>query len=143
MAGHRLFAAPTANLGQPEMMLGVFAPAASCLMPERIGQSAAEDLLYSGRSINGAEALEIGLIDALADDPESAALAYFNTHLAPKSASSLRFALKAARLGYVARISEKLQAVEDLYLNELMQTRDAVEGLNAFIAKRAAKWENR
>jgi cyclohexa-1,5-dienecarbonyl-CoA hydratase len=143
MAGHRLFAAPTASLGQPEMMLGVFAPAASCLMPERIGQAAAEDLLYSGRSITGTEALEIGLIDALDDNPEAAALAYFNTHLAPKSASSLRFALKAARLGYVARMSEKLQAVEDLYLNELMQTRDAVEGLNAFIAKRAAKWENR
>lgn len=143
MAGHRLFATPGASLGQPEMMLGVFAPAASCLMPERMGQSAAEDLLYSGRSIDGSKAQEIGLIDALADDPESAALEYFNTHLAPKSASSLRYALKAARLGYVARMSEKLQAVEDIYLNELMQTRDAVEGLEAFIAKRTAKWENR
>jgi len=83
------------------------------------------------------------LIDAKEDDPEGAALAYFTTHIAPKSASSLRFALKAARLGYVARMGEKLQAVEDIYLNELMQTRDAVEGLNAFIAKRPAKWENR
>ncbi len=143
MAGHRLFAAPDANLGQPEMMLGVFAPAASCLMPDRIGQSTAEDLLYSGRSVTGTEAKDIGLIDAKEDDPEGAALAYFTTHIAPKSASSLRFALKAARLGYVARMGEKLQAVEDIYLNELMQTRDAVEGLNAFIAKRPAKWENR
>ena len=49
-AGHRLFAAADAELGQPEMMLGVFAPAASCLLPERIGQAAAEDLLWSARN---------------------------------------------------------------------------------------------
>ena len=56
MAGHRLFVAPDAKLGQPEMMLGVFAPAASCLLPERVGQARAEDLLYSGRSISGCRA---------------------------------------------------------------------------------------
>ncbi len=143
MAGHHLFASPDARLGQPEMMLGVFAPAASCLMPERIGQARADDLLCSGRSVTGAEALEIGLIDALSDDPEAAALEYFDAHLAGKSASSLRLAVRASRLGYVARMTTKLQQVEDLYLNQLMKTRDAVEGLNAFVAKRAAKWENR
>jgi len=142
MAGHHLFATPDANLGQPEMMLGVFAPAASCLMPDRIGQSRAEDLLYSGRSVNGQEALNIGLIDALADNPAAAALAWFDKHLAPKSASSLRMAVKAARAGYCTRVIARLDAVEALYLNDLMSTRDAVEGLNAFIAKRPAKWEN-
>jgi len=141
MAGHRLFGAPDANLGQPEMMLGVFAPAASCLMPARIGQSAAEDLLYSGRAISGEEARAIGLLDAVSADPEAAARDYFKTQIAPKSASSLRYAVRAARLGYVGEMTTKLQQVEDLYLNELMQTRDAVEGLNAFIAKRPAKWE--
>jgi cyclohexa-1,5-dienecarbonyl-CoA hydratase len=143
MAGHNLFAAPNANLGQPEMMLGVFAPAASCLMPERIGQARAEDLLYSGRSITGDEALNIGLVDALADDPTAAALEYFDTHLRGKSAPSLRHAVTAARLGYVKRMIKKLRKVEKLYLKELMSTRDAVEGLNAFIAKRKPEWENR
>ncbi|NOX73711.1 MAG: cyclohexa-1,5-dienecarbonyl-CoA hydratase [Alphaproteobacteria bacterium] len=143
MAGHTLFAHPDAALGQPEMMLGVFAPAASCLMPERMGQSKAEDLLYSGRSILGVEAVETGLVDAIADDPEAAALAYFDDHLAPKSAAALRCAVKAARLGYVKRMTKKLCKVEKLYLNELMSTRDAVEGLTAFLAKRQPKWENR
>jgi cyclohexa-1,5-dienecarbonyl-CoA hydratase len=142
MAGHNLFAHPDANLGQPEMMLGVFAPAASCLMPDRIGQSRAEDLLYSGRTIKGSEALSIGLVDTLADDPEAAALAYFDKHLAPKSASSLRFAVTAARQAYAARMVDRLKEVEALYLNDLMSTADAVEGLTAFIAKRPAKWEN-
>ena len=143
MAGHHLFAKPDASLGQPEMMLGVFAPAASCLMPERIGQSRAEDLLYSGRSVSGTDALAIELVDAVADDPCAAALAYFDKHLAPKSASSLRMAVKAARAGYTARMIARLDEVEALYLNDLMSTRDAVEGLEAFLAKRPAKWENR
>lgn len=143
LAGNLLFASDSANLGQPEMLLGVFAPAASCLLPERIGQSRAEDLLYSGRAVKGEEALAMGLIDFLADDPEAAALEYFDKHLAKKSASSLRFAVKAARLGYNARMIAKLDEVERLYLEELMSTHDAVEGLNAFVAKRPAKWENR
>ncbi len=142
MAGHHLFASPDASLGQPEMMLGVFAPAASCLMPDRIGQARAEDLLYSGRSVSGQEAHAMGLVDALADNPSAAALAYFDKYLAPKSASSLRMAVKAARAGYCTRVITRLEEVEALYLNDLMSTRDAVEGLTAFIAKRPAKWEN-
>ncbi|MDH3742831.1 MAG: cyclohexa-1,5-dienecarbonyl-CoA hydratase [Hyphomicrobiales bacterium] len=142
-AGQMLFAAPGARLGQPEMQLGVFAPAASCLLPERVGQSRAEDLLYSGRSISGTEAGDMGLVDHLADDPEAAALEYFDKHLAGKSASSLRLAVQAARAGFAERVIAKLAVVEKLYLEDLMSTRDAVEGLEAFIAKRPARWENR
>jgi cyclohexa-1,5-dienecarbonyl-CoA hydratase len=96
-AGHLLFAEPNAALGQPEIRLGVFAPAASCLLPERIGLAAAEDLLLSGRSITGTEARALGLVNELADDCEEAALAYFDRHLADKSASSLRYAVRASR----------------------------------------------
>lgn len=78
MAGHMIYAMADSNLGQPEMMLGVFAPAASCLMPERMGQSKAEDLLYSGRSMSGADAQAAGLVDVLAEDPEAAAMAILN-----------------------------------------------------------------
>lgn len=142
-AGHVLFATPDAKLGQPEIQLGVFAPAASCLLPERIGQAHAEDLLISGRSISGAEAEKMGLVTATADDPDTAALAYFDQHLAPKSAISLRHAVRAAREGAVQRVRAKIAAVERLYLDETMASKDAVEGLRAFIEKRPAKWENR
>lgn len=143
MAGHMIYAAPDANLGQPEMMLGVFAPAASCLMPERMGQARAEDLLYSGRSISGELAGQAGLVDHVTAEPEAAALAYVEQHLKPKSASSLRMAVRAARADFCKRMAVRLDEVEALYLNELMSTRDAVEGLEAFLAKRTAKWENR
>jgi cyclohexa-1,5-dienecarbonyl-CoA hydratase len=142
LAGHLMFVAPDAALGQPEMKLGVFAPAASCLLPELVGQTRALDLLLSGRSITGSEAAAAGLA-VQADDPEAAALSYFTEHLVPKSASSLRFAVRAARFDYVARIRAKLAGVERLYLDELMKTHDAVEGLQAFTAKRAAQWQHR
>ena len=51
LAGSWIFAAPDAQFGQPEMKLGVFAPAASVLLPYRVHQPVAEDLLYSGRSV--------------------------------------------------------------------------------------------
>ncbi len=143
LAGHLMFVAPDATLGQPEMKLGVFAPAASCLLPELIGPARSFDLLMSGRSIVGAEAVRMGLAYEAAADPEHAALAYFEEHLKPKSSSSLRYAVKAARLDYTARIKDKIRAVEHLYLHELMATHDAVAGLEAFIAKRSPQWQHR
>ncbi len=143
VAGHLIFAAPDAKLGQPEIRLAVFAPAASCLLPERIGQGRAEDLLFSGRSIGAEDACRIGLVNVLAEDPEGAAIAWFEEFLAPQSSSSLRFAVRAARAGFLARVSEKLAEVERLYLEELMATHDAVEGLSAFLAKRPAQWKSR
>ena len=143
LAGHLLFVAPDAVLGQPEMKLGVFAPAASCLLPEIIAPAAALDLLLSGRSITGAEAAAAGMALAAAADPERAALSYFDEHLRPKSASSLRYAVKAARWDFVKRVAAKIEAVERIYLDELMKTHDAVEGLEAFIGKRTAQWQHR
>lgn len=140
LAGHFIFVAPDASLGQPEMKLGVFAPAASCLLPELIGPVRALDLLLSGRSITGAEAVHIRLATEAAQNPSAAALAYFEEHLKPKSASSLRQAVRAARSDFVARVRNKLSGVERQYLDELMQTHDAVEGIEAFIAKRPAQW---
>ena len=142
LAGHLLFVAPDAVLGQPEMKLGVLAPAASCLLPELIGPSRALDLLLSGRTISGAEAAAIGMAREAAVDPERAALAYFDGYLKPKSASSLRYAIRAARSDYATRVAAKIKSVERLYLDELMKTHDAIEGLGAFMAKRAVQWQH-
>lgn len=141
-AGSMLFASPDAKLGQPEIKLAVFAPAASCLLPERIGQARAEDLLLSGRSMDADEALATGLVDQVDEDPEASALAYFDKHLASHSASTLRYAVVAAREEYRQRVLDKLDRVETLYLDDLMATQDAVEGLTAFLEKRPAKWTN-
>jgi cyclohexa-1,5-dienecarbonyl-CoA hydratase len=143
LAANLMFASPEAQFAQPEMKLGVFAPAASVLLPARIGQSRAEDLLFSGRAIDAPTANAWGLVNELAEDPAAAALAYFDKHLAGKSAAALALAVRAARepLADVARA--RLEDVEMLYLDKLMATRDAKEGLAAFLEKRAPKWEHR
>lgn len=142
-AGHLVFAAPNAQFGQPEIKLGVFAPAASCFLPERIGQMAAEDMLMSGRTIAADAPSLIGLVTGVATDPEGAALAYFDEHLAAKSASSLRHAVAAVRDPFIRRLDRMLDEVERRYVDELMATRDAAEGIAAFLDKRPAQWENR
>jgi cyclohexa-1,5-dienecarbonyl-CoA hydratase len=139
---HRVFASPDARLGQPEIALGVFAPVASLVLGDRIGRAAAEDLCLSGRLVPADEALRLGLVDVLVDDPSAAALQYARTHLFPRSASSLRFAVRALRHGLAQRLSVDLPSIERLYLDDLMATSDAVEGLQAFLEKRSPVWRN-
>ncbi len=143
LAGSLIFASPDAQFGQPEMKLGVFAPAASVLLPYRVNQPMAEDLLFSGRSIGAEEARAAGLVHTVFADPETAALTYFNDHLAGKSAASLACALAAARGLMIRDVRQRLAEVERLYLDRLMATRDANEGLTAFLAKRRPQWEHR
>lgn len=142
LLAHRIVAAPGALLGQPEINLGVLAPAASVLLLERVGRPVAEDLLLSGRSVDAAEALRVGLVDEVADEPVDAALAWIRTQLLPKSASSLRCAVRAARLGLIERVERELPRVEGLYLDRLMHTHDAEEGLRAFLEKRPPGWRD-
>lgn len=142
MLCQRVFAARDARLGQPEIALGVFAPVASLVLPERVGRSHAEDLCLSGRSVTAEEALAMGLVDELSDDPREAALAYARQHLLKHSASSLRFAVRALRSGLRARLATELAAAERLYLDELMESADAAEGLRAFLDKRTPAWKN-
>jgi len=143
LATSRIFAAPNARLGQPEITLAVFAPAASCLLPYRVNQQTAEDLLLSGRALNATEARAAGLVAEIADDPAAAALNYFDAQLAGKSKAALGHALRAARGAMLPEVKRRLREVEKLYLDELMKTHDANEGLAAFLEKRAPKWQNR
>jgi cyclohexa-1,5-dienecarbonyl-CoA hydratase len=141
-ACHRAYASPDAKLGQPEIALGVFAPVASLLLAERVGRPAAEDLCLSGRTLDGAEALSIGLLDGIADDPALPALAYVRERLLSHSASSLRFAVRAVRAGLVERFDREIGRLERLYLDELMASADAVEGIRAFLDKRKPQWRD-
>ena len=80
---------------------------------------------------------------AVADDPEAAALAYFDEHLAPQERrrAGLRRG-RRARAAMLRDVRERLAEVERLYLDRLMATRDANEGLAAFLAKRPPNWEH-
>ncbi len=131
-----IIAEPGATLGQPEIKLAVFPPMASILLPWRCGGAQGLDLCVSGRSISAERALEIGLVNVVTDDPEAWLKSHVGESLARTSASSLRFAEKAARIGLMHDIEHSLPKLERLYLHELMATDDANEGITAFIERR-------
>lgn len=140
-----LFADKTAMLGQPEIVLGVFPPPASIILPLKIGYARAEELLITGRSIDADEARKSGLVNEIFEDKktmDAGVSMWIENYILPKSASSLRYAAKAARIKFNHVISNFLPQLEHLYLSKLMETNDANEGINAFIEKRKPVWEN-
>ncbi len=140
---HRVLAAPDATLAQPEVKLGVFAPVASLVLPRRLGQARADDLLVTGRPVSAADALALGLVDEVVDDPTAAARAWYREHLAPRSAAALRRAVRAGRHELHEALGATLDRLERLYLDDLMRTADAVEGIAAFLEKRSPRWSHR
>jgi cyclohexa-1,5-dienecarbonyl-CoA hydratase len=139
----RICASPTAFFGQPEIRLAVFAPLASLLLPTRIGKSDAFDLLLSGRSIDATAARDLGLIDEIAADPLAAALHWVRERLLSQSGAAIRLATRAARLPWRSTFEDQLDNVERLYLDELMETSDALEGIQAFLSRRDPAWRDR
>ena len=141
-----IFAEKNAKFGQPEIVLGVFPPPASIILPEKIGLARAEDLLITGRTITAAEAKTMGLVNDVAEDRDALnALVneWIMMYIEPKSASSLRYGVKASRVKFNHILGNFLPMLESMYVNELMQTHDASEGINSFIEKRVPVWESR
>ncbi len=138
----RVIAHPEARFGQPEVGLGVFAPVASAILAERIGRGSADDMLITGRIVGCKEAREMRLVDNVRKRPESAALTWVEKHLMTHSASAVRFATRAARVEFMHRFNTTIAELERVYLDELMSTNDAVEGISAFLEKRKPEWSN-
>jgi cyclohexa-1,5-dienecarbonyl-CoA hydratase len=140
-----ILASDDAVLGLPEVALGVFAPAGSILLGERIGAARATRALLTGTSRPATVWRDAGLIEfvaspsSLRDEVER----WFAMQFVPRSAVALRYAALAARAGLTARVRELLPALERLYLRDLMQTHDAPEGIAAFLGKRIPRWADR
>lgn len=139
-----IFASTTAVLGVPEIMLGVFPPAASALLPLRVGTSRAASAVLTGAPAPAEKWAAAGLIEAMAPAGELLASVdhWFETHLAPKSAAALRCAALASRIHLQRHVDAVLPDLERLYLDTLMRTKDAVEGIEAFLDKRQPVWSN-
>jgi cyclohexa-1,5-dienecarbonyl-CoA hydratase len=87
-------------------------------------------------------ATECGLVRRLCDEGEleSETEQFLDKYIRPRSAKALRLAVRAARGPLNAQLEERLSALERLYLDELMSTRDAHEGITAFLEKRKPQW---
>ncbi|GAB4203117.1 MAG: enoyl-CoA hydratase-related protein [Bacteroidia bacterium] len=142
---NQIFADKTAQFGQPEINLGVFAPPASIILPEKIGLSRAEELLLSGETIDAQKAFQIGIVNRLfenKDELHEQTENYIVHHIIPKSALSLRYAVKASRVKFSHVLRNFLPSLENLYLIDLMESHDANEGINSFLEKRKPIWQN-
>jgi cyclohexa-1,5-dienecarbonyl-CoA hydratase len=130
----------TAQFAVPEIKLAVFAPAASALLPLRVGQALAARLLLTGAAITADEAARSGLVTRVAEDLDAEIERWLESDFLPRSPSSLQFGCRAARMSLRRALGEELTQLERLYLSELMTTPDAEEGIRAFLEKRAPRW---
>ncbi len=136
-----ILASANANFGQPEIKLGAFPPVAAALLPRLMGEKKALEIILTGEPITAEEALRLGLLNHIApaqdldDEVEG-----FSACLLAQSAPVLALARRATRLGSRQSFESALREAERIYLEDLLPTADAREGLRAFLEKRPPKW---
>ena len=135
----------TAQLGAPEIRLGVFPPAAAALLPVRVGVAGAASMILTGASSTGAQAMASGLVTRIAPPGQLdvAVDEFLGECFLTRSPVALRNAAHAVRGPIVRALNEDLPRLERLYLDELMTDPDAVEGIRAFLDKRDPQWTRR
>jgi cyclohexa-1,5-dienecarbonyl-CoA hydratase len=139
-----VIASEKSKFGQPEIMVGVFPPVAAAVFPRIIGHKKGLELLLTGATILAPEAKEVGLVNHVlpVENFEEEAEKLVNESLADKSAVVLQLTKRAFIEGASGPYSEAIKKIEDIYLNELMKTKDANEGLAAFLEKRKPVWKH-
>lgn len=131
-----------AKMGQPEIRLAVFPPASVALLPRMVGRQRALDLILSGRTLAGDEAVRLGLAAYAwpADDFDAKSDAYVRNLLA-LSGPALRVAKRAVDAGLDLPFAGALATAERIYREDLMVLDDTREGLAAFLEKRPPAWK--
>jgi cyclohexa-1,5-dienecarbonyl-CoA hydratase len=139
-----VIASSRATFGQPEIKVGVFPPVAVVALPKLIGKRKTYEIVLTGKTIDAEEALKIGMInkvvppEELAEETEN-----FIGDLSSQSAIVLRLTKRAIFETLGMGFEEGIQVAESLYLDFLMKTEDAKEGLQAFLDRRKPNWKNR
>ena len=134
-------ASQRATFGQPEIRLGVFPPLAAVALPRMIPSHRASDLLLTGRIVGAEEAARIGLVNRVVAEAELEAAARATiAELLALSPASLRVTREVMRGARVRPTAEEIAGAERVYLERLMHSPDAVEGLTAFMEKRPPRW---
>ncbi|UCH89956.1 MAG: enoyl-CoA hydratase/isomerase family protein [Thermoplasmata archaeon] len=138
-------AAPDASIGQPEVKLGVIPGFGGTQRLSRtVGPGTAKELIFSGKTLNAAEALAAGLVDRVVGSaselmPEAKALA---AQICNNSPSAVTEAKKLINDGLDVPLNAGLE-MEKTAFAELFGTPDQIEGMKAFLEKRKPKFQNK
>lgn len=137
-----LIAADDALLGVPEIRLGVLPPAACGQLPARGSPGLAAEMIYTGAPIDAETAVQAGLLRrAVSDAHLDAAALEISAAIAVHSAAALRRA-KRSLLASQDALDEAMTRASRIYLDDLMTTEDAKEGLRSFMEKRPPHWSH-
>ncbi len=137
-------ASEKAKLGQPEIQVGVFPPVAALIFPRQLGYKKALELILTGEVIDARQAQAIGLVNQVVppEELQSATQALVDK-LKALSGLVLRLTKQAVREGLMDDTAAGLAKIESIYLDQLMNTHDAEEGLKAFLEKRKPVWQEK
>jgi len=136
-----VYTAASAKWGFPEITLGCYPPVACAALAALVGQKRAAELILTGRTITGTQAAEMGLATrAVPDEELDSAVNEASQQLLKLSPAALALTKKAMYAWDAMHFDKGLARAEKTYLEELMKTADAQEGIRAFMEKREPKW---
>jgi cyclohexa-1,5-dienecarbonyl-CoA hydratase len=136
-----VYTSTTAKWGFPEIKLGCFPPVACTALAALVGQKRASELILSGRTITGVDAAQMGLATcAVPDEKLTESVENAVRKLGTLSPAALAVTKKAIYAWDSMHFDKGLARAEKIYLEELMKTTDAREGIRAFMEKREPRW---
>jgi cyclohexa-1,5-dienecarbonyl-CoA hydratase len=140
-----VIASEKSKFGQPEIKVGVLPPVAAAIFPKLMWSKKALELIVTGDVIKADEAKDLGLVNHIlpVENFEEEAEKFITEKLASNSAVVMQLTKRAFIEGATQNYSNSIKKIEDIYLNELMKTDDANEGLAAFMEKRQPVWKNK
>lgn len=134
----------SATFGQPEIKLAAFPPVAAAALARVVGLRRAMALMLTGETVTAEAAQAAGLVTTVVDDEALAGeVERVVAHLSALSGPALRLAKRAALDEFRRAFEEGLRQAERLYLDGLLATDDAREGIAAFLERRAPAWRHR
>jgi cyclohexa-1,5-dienecarbonyl-CoA hydratase len=139
-----VYAESGCKIGQPEIQLGVFPPVAIAFYSDWVGVRVAKDLVMTGRTFTADEAFRKGLLnDVFPGEEMETRVQQVADTLLSRSRAALASAKRAFQKTKDMTEWDSLKSAEHIYLEELMSTEDALEGLQAFLEKRQPQWKHR
>jgi cyclohexa-1,5-dienecarbonyl-CoA hydratase len=139
-----IFTADNLKIGQPEIQLSAIPPIALLIMPRLLGLKKASELLLSGKIIDASKAEQIGLVNRVVPlDSFDSEMEAFIQPFTELSLIGLKYSKKGIQMGLEENFLVGLEKIEKMYLEELMASEDAHEGLKAFMEKRKPVWKNK